>query len=78
MWKNDPDIFLTSGKDDMIIQHVFKDAKRPADLVVPAGIDISIDGNISHAYAEKHGTNRELLRASCHCMTRWGAGMQAC
>ncbi|XP_041367417.1 GATOR complex protein WDR24-like [Gigantopelta aegis] len=64
VWKNDPHIFLTSGKDDLIIQHVFKDAKRPADLVVPAGIDMSIDGHISHAYAEKQGSNNVKASSS--------------
>lgn len=32
---------------------MFKDAKRPADELVPAGLDMSIHGDISYATLEK-------------------------
>ena len=52
MWK-DTHTTLSTGKDNLLIQHVFKDALRPADSAVPSGVDISIHGDITLAYKEK-------------------------
>ncbi|XP_071101858.1 GATOR2 complex protein WDR24-like isoform X1 [Haliotis cracherodii] len=53
VWRDDNHFFLSCSKDGHVIQHMFKDAKRPADNVVPSGIDINITGEISHAYYDK-------------------------
>lgn len=52
-WK-DPHTILSTGKDSLLIQHVFQDALRPADSAVPSGVGISIDGDIGFAYKEKN------------------------
>ncbi|KAL8586391.1 hypothetical protein ACOMHN_023006 [Nucella lapillus] len=52
-WK-DPHVLLSTGKDNMLIQHVFTDAKRPGDHVIPSGLDISVHGDIGLAYREKN------------------------
>ncbi|PVD30506.1 hypothetical protein C0Q70_09773 [Pomacea canaliculata] len=54
LWKDDPHVFLSTGKDQMLIQHLFNDAKRPADSVIPSGIDISIYGDMCHATRDKN------------------------
>jgi hypothetical protein len=51
--KDDPHVIYSSSKDFYLYQHVFKDAKRPADELVPAGLDLSIHGDISYATLEK-------------------------
>ncbi|KAK7484912.1 hypothetical protein BaRGS_00023832 [Batillaria attramentaria] len=56
IWKDEPHTFLSTGKDSMLIQHIFNDAKRPADSVIPAGIDISIHGDFCCAFREKNNT----------------------
>ncbi|KAL3832670.1 hypothetical protein ACJMK2_024292 [Sinanodonta woodiana] len=55
VWKkDDPHILYSGSKDCFIYQHLFKDAKRPGDLLVPAGLDVSTQGLISHACTDKH------------------------
>lgn len=44
----DQNIFLTSGKDGVIYQHVFKDAKKPAETSNPVGVSMSLNGDIFH------------------------------
>ena len=61
MWRDDH-TFLTCGRDGYIIQHVFRDAKRPADHVNLSGVDFSINGDIGHAYSDKRGTNLIICR----------------
>lgn len=51
--KDDPHVLYSSSRDCYLYQHVFKDAKRPADELVPAGLDMSIHGDISYATLEK-------------------------
>ncbi|ESP01778.1 hypothetical protein LOTGIDRAFT_139155, partial [Lottia gigantea] len=53
----EPHMLFTSGKDGFLMQHTFKDAKRPADDVIPAGMDVDIFGNISHAFGDRNGTS---------------------
>ncbi|KAL5007040.1 hypothetical protein ScPMuIL_015846 [Solemya velum] len=56
VWKkDDPHVFFSSGKDGFLYQHIFHDAKRPADHTIPAGIDMSIMGDIAFAYSDKPG-----------------------
>ena len=52
-WK-DPHVLLSTGKDSMLHQHIFQNAKRPGDHVIPSGVDISIHGDIGLAYREKN------------------------
>lgn len=54
-WRDDCHVFLSCGKDGYIIQHIFADAKRPADHVSLAGVDLSISGEIGFAYFDKKG-----------------------
>ncbi|XP_069111272.1 GATOR2 complex protein WDR24-like [Argopecten irradians] len=54
VWKKeDPHMFYSCSKDCTLYQHVFKDAKRPADLVTPSGIDMNLDYMVSHAHGER-------------------------
>ncbi|XP_048745682.2 GATOR complex protein WDR24-like isoform X1 [Ostrea edulis] len=54
IWRrDDPHVIYSSSRDFYLYQHVFKDAKRPADELVPAGLDMSIHGDISYATLEK-------------------------
>uniref|UniRef100_A0A2C9LCJ3 GATOR2 complex protein WDR24 n=1 Tax=Biomphalaria glabrata TaxID=6526 RepID=A0A2C9LCJ3_BIOGL len=48
-WRDDCHTFLSCGRDGNIIQHVFADAKRPADKINPIGVDISSNGYIGVA-----------------------------
>ncbi|CAG5125542.1 unnamed protein product, partial [Candidula unifasciata] len=52
-WRDDCHVFLSCGKDGYLIQHVFSDAKRPADHVNPAGVDLSAMEDIGFAYFDK-------------------------
>ncbi|KAK6165695.1 hypothetical protein SNE40_022574 [Patella caerulea] len=51
----DTHIFFTCGKDGYLVQHSFKDAKRPADSVIPSGVDMDLFGHVSHAFGERTG-----------------------
>ncbi|OWF39356.1 WD repeat-containing protein 24 [Mizuhopecten yessoensis] len=54
VWKKeDPHMFYSCSKDCTLYQHVFKDAKRPADHVTPSGIDMNLDYTVSHAHGER-------------------------
>ncbi|XP_072042211.1 LOW QUALITY PROTEIN: GATOR2 complex protein WDR24-like [Amphiura filiformis] len=50
LWRQDPHIFLSGGKDSMLYQHVFKDAKRPSARANPVGVSMSIFGDLCHAF----------------------------
>ncbi|XP_064614643.1 LOW QUALITY PROTEIN: GATOR2 complex protein WDR24-like [Liolophura sinensis] len=53
-WKHqDPHVFLSCGRDNTLYQHVFRDAIRPADHIVPAGLDFSLHGAVSFANCDK-------------------------
>ncbi|KAH9519102.1 WD repeat-containing protein 24 [Bulinus truncatus] len=58
-WRDDSHTFLSCGRDGNIIQHVFADAKRPADRINPAGVDISSFGFVgfAHAFKKDHSTS---------------------
>lgn len=54
VWKKDDGhTFYSSGKDNFLYQHVFKDAIRPADKVVPDGLDVSVIGHVTQATKDK-------------------------
>ena len=54
VWKkSDPHVFYSSSKDGMLYQHIFKDANRPADKVVPSGLDMNLSGNVLHSHGSK-------------------------
>ncbi len=46
-------MLLSSSKDCTVYQHMFKDAKRPADEMNPVGFDISVHGDVLSAMSEK-------------------------
>ena len=50
-------MILSGGKDHFLYQHVFRDAKKPADDLIPTGVAVSIDGTVGHAYQIKKGRN---------------------
>lgn len=63
--KDDPHVLYSSSRDCYLYQHVFKDAKRPADELVPAGLDMSIHGDISYATLDKPD-----LTGKCVCWNK--------
>lgn len=73
--KDDPHVLYSCSRDFYLFQHVFKDAKRPADELVPAGLDMSIHGDISYATLEKPDlTGRNFSRVIFlwkECMYCW-------
>ncbi|XP_078610021.1 GATOR2 complex protein WDR24-like [Branchiostoma floridae x Branchiostoma japonicum] len=54
-WRQDPHIFLSCSKDCTVYQHVFRDAKRPADHANPMGLCFNVRGDISFAASEALG-----------------------
>ncbi|XP_076468926.1 GATOR2 complex protein WDR24-like [Babylonia areolata] len=62
-WK-DLHVLLSTGKDSMLIQHVFNDAKRPGDHVIPSGVDISVYGDISLAFRDNNSRKESSSRTS--------------
>ncbi|KAL4222635.1 WD repeat-containing protein 24 [Mactra antiquata] len=56
IFKNkDPYVMLSGSKDSLLYQHVFRDAKRPGEELVPAGVDVSVHGLVGHANSNKQG-----------------------
>lgn len=56
MFKNkDPHVMLSGSKDCFLYQHVFRDAKRPGEELIPSGLDLSVYGVIGHAGSDKQG-----------------------
>lgn len=54
LFKNqDPHVIVSGGKDNYLYQHVFRDAKKPADDLIPTGVALSVAGTIGHAYQIK-------------------------
>ena len=54
-------MMLSGSKDSMLMQHVFRDAKRPGENLVPAGLDLSIHGTVGHANSDKQGIDTRLF-----------------
>ena len=54
LWKkDDPHVLYSCSRDQCLFQHVFIDASRPANNLVPAGIDMDVNGHVSMAIWEK-------------------------
>ncbi|KAJ8314741.1 hypothetical protein KUTeg_006891 [Tegillarca granosa] len=51
--KEDPHIFYSVSKDSFLYQHVFKDAIRPADKLIPSGLSMNLLGDVSYASENK-------------------------
>lgn len=61
VFKNkDPHVMLSGSKDSYLYQHVFRDAKRPGEELVPAGLDLSVYGTVGHANSDKQGKLRSV------------------
>ncbi|XP_022917684.1 GATOR2 complex protein WDR24 isoform X2 [Onthophagus taurus] len=50
VWRGDPQIFLSTGRDCTLYQHAFRDATRPANKANPQGISLNNHGEIIFAY----------------------------
>ncbi|XP_071962071.1 GATOR2 complex protein WDR24-like isoform X2 [Antedon mediterranea] len=48
-WREDAQTFISGGKDSMLIQHVFKDGKKPEQDASPVGVGMNIYGTICQA-----------------------------
>ena len=57
---------LSGGKDNFLYQHVFYDAKKPAEDLVPSGVDLSVYGLIGHASQVKRGKILTVVGPSGH------------
>ncbi|XP_070565824.1 GATOR2 complex protein WDR24-like isoform X2 [Ptychodera flava] len=57
VWRNDPHVFLSCSKDCTLYQHVFRDAKRPAETANPVGVAMNIYGDVCHAASDTLGGN---------------------
>ncbi|XP_038076230.1 GATOR complex protein WDR24-like [Patiria miniata] len=82
VWR-DPHVFMSGGKDGMLYQHIFKDAKRPAESVSPVGVSMSIYGNIcqvlsksSQPESQQQATNYSNTRKPMSFRRRGPAGVQ--
>ena len=51
----DPHVILSGSKDSYLYQHVTRDAKRPGEDLVPAGLDLSVYGTVGHANSDRQG-----------------------
>ncbi|XP_044271447.1 GATOR complex protein WDR24 [Tribolium madens] len=56
-WKEDPHVFLSSGRDSTLYQHSFDYASRPAKKANPQGVSLNNRGEILYA----HKTNVSTL-----------------
>ena len=54
---------LSGGKDNFLYQHVFYDAKKPAQDLILSGVDLSIYGVVGHASKVKRG---RILKTHTH------------
>lgn len=62
VWRGDPDIILSAGKDNKLFHHAFEDASRPSERANPAGLDISVRGDISHAYRDTRDNHQRSVQ----------------
>ena len=59
LFKNqDPHVILSAGKDNYLYQHVFRDARKPANDLIPTGVALSVEGTVGHAFQVKRGENK--------------------
>ncbi|KAH1017458.1 GATOR complex protein WDR24 isoform X1 [Dendroctonus ponderosae] len=45
-WRGDPNIFLSSGRDNTLFHHSFNDAQKPANKANPQGISLNAKGEV--------------------------------
>ncbi|XP_066247977.1 GATOR2 complex protein WDR24 [Euwallacea similis] len=45
-WRGDPNVFLSSGRDNTLYHHSFNDAQKPASKANPQGITVNAKGEI--------------------------------
>ncbi|XP_019871139.2 GATOR complex protein WDR24 isoform X2 [Aethina tumida] len=67
-WKGDPHVFLSSGRDCTLYQHLFNDASRPASKANPHGISFNKEGEI--LFAQKVQTNNFASTPSTNALTK--------
>ncbi|WAQ94821.1 WDR24-like protein [Mya arenaria] len=73
MIKNkDPHVMISGSKDSMLSQHVFRDAKRPGEDLVPSGLDLSVHGMVGHANSDRQGKLSEFHPQSSYFSKRTG------
>ncbi|KAF7268665.1 hypothetical protein GWI33_018236 [Rhynchophorus ferrugineus] len=48
-WKDDPNIFLSSGRDYRLYHHAFSDGQRPASKANPQGVTLNTFGEIIYS-----------------------------
>ncbi|KAK3108630.1 hypothetical protein FSP39_012068, partial [Pinctada imbricata] len=54
IWRrDDPHVIYSCSRDQYLYQHIFIDAHRPANKLVPSGIDMNVTGGIAMAMMEK-------------------------
>ncbi|KAL1497792.1 hypothetical protein ABEB36_008690 [Hypothenemus hampei] len=46
VWRGDPNIFLSSGRDNTLYHHSFSDAQKPANKANPQGISLNLKGEV--------------------------------
>jgi WD40 repeat protein len=61
-WKEDPHVFLSSGRDCTLYQHTFDYASRPASKANPQGVSLNNKGEI--LYAHKINVNNAIVKAA--------------
>ena len=59
LWRGDPYTILSAGKDNMLYQHAFADAKRPALHRNPVGMCFNVKGDLLYAFRD--GRTQEIL-----------------
>ncbi|XP_033639290.1 GATOR complex protein WDR24-like isoform X1 [Asterias rubens] len=69
VWR-DPHCFVSGGKDGYLYQHIFKDAKRPADSVCPVGVSLNIYGDVCHALMGNSSQTDSQMLATNYSSTR--------
>ncbi|XP_052812838.1 GATOR complex protein WDR24-like isoform X1 [Mya arenaria] len=73
LFKNkDPHVMISGSKDSMLSQHVFRDAKRPGEDLVPSGLDLSVHGMVGHANSDRQGKLSEFHPQSSYFSKRTG------
>ncbi|XP_021954003.1 GATOR complex protein WDR24 isoform X2 [Folsomia candida] len=56
VWKSSPHVLLSTAKDCMVWQHVFRDASRPASRAIPQALAINIRrGEVAQAVTDRSG-----------------------
>ena len=59
LWRGDPYSILSAGKDNLIYQHAFVDAKRPALNGNPIALSFNVEGDLLYSFRD--GRTQEIL-----------------